>query len=61
MDTLVIYEREHLFNADINQLVRYDKGDYIVTEIHKTQHNTRVVLKGDKGITREINIPVCYY
>jgi len=61
MDTLIIYERKELLHTDINHLVRYDKDEYIVTEIHKTQHNTRVVLKGDKGIVREINIPVCYY
>ncbi len=47
--------------VDINDTIRYDREDYIVTELHKTQSNTRVVLKGDKGITREINIPVCYY
>lgn len=61
MDTLLIYDKKDFVTVDINDTIRYDREEYTVTEIHKTQHNTRVVLKGDKGITREVNIPVCYY
>jgi YbbR domain-containing protein len=60
MDTLLIQEKKDLAMVDINTIVRYDREEYIVSELHKTLTNTKVVLKGDKGMTREINISVSY-
>lgn len=55
-DVLIIKDKKELHTLDLYDIIIYNKREYIVYEIHKTEEYTDVKLKGEIGLC-EIKVP----